>query len=242
MRRFFADIPSIDLEEISLPEDESKHIFRVLRMKEGDSLEIVNGNGEIFTGKIVLNSPKKVLVKKTNLKKVEKKEYHFHIAIAPTKNNDRIEWFLEKATELGVDEVSLIICDNSERKKVNIDRYRRIIISAMKQSKRIYLPKLNNLTTFSEFIKNHSNGLIAHCHENENRTTTIYREFQENPKLWYANTPILIGPEGDFSLSEVETAISNNYKPISLGDTRLRTETAGIYACTTLKLLHEEAI
>lgn len=241
MRRFFIDIPNLDQEEIILPAEESKHAARVLRMKEGDSLEIVNGSGYIFEGEIRISDPKNVVVAKRSLTKVEADKHHIHIAIAPTKMNDRIEWFLEKATELGVHEISLILCDNSERKVVKIERYQKIVVSALKQSKRLHMPKLNDLISFDKFLEKHPEGLIAHCYEEEERNTSIYKELVNNSSRWTTgNLPVLIGPEGDFSKNEVEKALNSGYQAVTLGKTRLRTETAGVYACMSVKQYFEE--
>lgn len=241
MRRFFIDTSSLEQEQITLPPDESKHASKVLRMEVGNQLEIVNGTGVIFTGEITCNEPKNVIVKKIKLEKIIPDNYHFHIAIAPTKSNDRFEWFLEKATELGIHEITPLLCSNSERKKIKPERFQRIIIGAMKQSKRLFLPQLNELTKFEDFVNSHKKGLIAHCYEEEERNTTIYKELQLNPDRWEnKNTPVLIGPEGDFTLNEVKMALKNKYQAVTLGKTRLRTETAGIYACMNLKNFFEE--
>lgn len=243
MRRFFIDIPSLEHESITLPPDESKHAAKVLRMTVGDQLEIVNGTGMVFTGEISSNEPQKVVVAKIDLRKIEPDKYHFHIAIAPTKSNDRFEWFLEKATELGVHEITPLLCENSERKQIKPERFNRIIVGAMKQSKRLFLPKLNALTSFEDFVKLHPHGLIAHCYEEEERNTSIYRELQLDINRWKdKNTPVLIGPEGDFTINEVQLALKNEYQAVTLGKTRLRTETAGVYACMNLKLFFEEEL
>ena len=241
MRRFFIDIPSLEQEQITLPPDESKHAAKVLRMAPGDRLEIVNGTGAIFTGEVFSNEPKKVTVKKLNIEKIVPDSYHLHIAIAPTKSNDRFEWFLEKATELGVHEITPLLCENAERKKIKPERFQRIIISAMKQSKRLFLPKFNEFIPYKKFLELHPNGLIAHCYEDHERNTTIEKELTNNSNRWKnKNTPILIGPEGDFTINEVNLALKNGYQAVTLGKTRLRTETAGVYACMNLKLFFEK--
>ncbi len=158
-----------------------------------------------------------------------------HLAVAPTKMNDRYEWFLEKATEIGIQEITPIICDHSERKVVNQERFEKIILAAMKQSNELFLPKLNNAITFKEFIKQKSSGLqlIAHCEETDKKSLKSVLKPNEN-------ITILIGPEGDFSEKEIALAIANEYIPVSLGTTRLRTETAAIVACHSVAFFNED--
>ncbi|PWH86989.1 16S rRNA (uracil(1498)-N(3))-methyltransferase [Brumimicrobium oceani] len=241
MRRFYIDIASLNQEKITLPPDESKHAAKVLRMMAGDQMEIVNGTGVVFTGEIIDSAPKAVVVKKIDFHKATPDEHHIHIAIAPTKNNDRFEWFLEKATELGIHEITPILCKNAERKKIKLERFQKILVSAMKQSKRLFIPKLNELISIEEFIKQNPNGLIAHCYEEEERNTSIQKQLEKESNRWIEKkTPILIGPEGDFTLNEVKKALENGFQAVTLGKTRLRTETAGVYACMNVKLFFEE--
>lgn len=215
-----------------LSEDESKHACKVLRMKNGDSLAIVNGKGFYFETEIIDAHPKRCQVKITLETKQEADKNEIHIAIAPTKLNDRMEWFMEKTTELGVTEITLLLTKNSERKAVKLERFEKILVSAMKQSKRLYIPKLNDLTTIDQFIQQHPKGLIAECYDGEK--STITEQFKNT------NCPILIGPEGDFTLEEVEQAKKSGYLSISLGKNRLRTETAGLYACMQALLKSEK--
>lgn len=230
MRRFYIDIATLDASEVELPPGESKHACKVLRMQTGDSIAIVNGRGELFEGKIKIADSKRCLVEQETYSFVDKDPFHIHIAIAPTKMNDRFETFLEKATELGIHEITPILCSNSERKKIKLERYQKVIIAAMKQSKRVYLPKLNELTKFDEFIEHHT-GVIAHCEDGKKQSVldTITPD----------NCPIVIGPEGDFTHQEIEFALKKGFKPVTLGNTRLRTETAGIYACMQAKMKFE---
>lgn len=214
--------------------EESKHIIKVLRKKTGDSIHITDGNGNLFHSKITVESEKKCEVQIQTIDQFEPKKYKLHIAIAPTKMNDRFEWFLEKATEIGVDEISPIICEHSERKVYKTDRAEKILQAAMKQSNQFFLPKINTPISFSEFIKNTTDGekFIAHCEENQK--DSFKSRCQPNQ-----NILILIGPEGDFSSKEINLALKNNFIPVSLGNTRLRTETAGVVASHTVALINE---
>ncbi|MFC4740247.1 16S rRNA (uracil(1498)-N(3))-methyltransferase [Flavobacterium ponti] len=227
------DIKSTDT-FFQFDKEESKHIVKVLRKKGGDIIFITNGKGNLFHSEITLESEKKCEVKIVKIDSFDSKKYHLHIAIAPTKMNDRLEWFLEKATEIGIDEITPIICDHSERKIFKTDRAEKIIQAAMKQSNQFYLPKINQPIAFSDFLKNESNCLkfIAHCEEDKKY---LFKDsFQANQDIL-----ILIGPEGDFSPKEIALALKNNFIPVSLGNTRLRTETAGVVACHTVALINE---
>lgn len=214
--------------------EESKHIIKVLRKRGGDTIFITNGKGNLFHAEITLESEKKCEVKINKIDTFESKNYHLHIAIAPTKMNDRIEWFLEKATEIGIDEISPITCDHSERKAFKIDRAEKIIQAAMKQSNQFYLPQINEPISFSDFLNKETNctKFIAHCEEDK-------KDLLKNSIQAKQNILILIGPEGDFSPKEIALALKNNFIPVSLGNTRLRTETAGIVACHTVALINE---
>jgi len=221
--------------EIIFDKVESAHIVRVLRKKEGDLLHITNGKGLLFDAHIVIANDKKCLA---NIIKTEQKpkpwNYYLHIAIAPTKNNDRMEWFLEKATEIGIDEITPIICSNSERRVVKTDRFEKIIQSAMKQSLKFTLPKLNEPIKFTEFINQEFEGkiCIAHCEEQEKNL--LKDIVKPNEK-----TTILIGPEGDFSYDEIKKALLKDFTPISLGESRLRTETAGLVAVNLVSFINQ---
>ena len=200
-----------------------------MRLKEGDAIKILNGKGTEFTAEINLAHAKHCEVTITEEFSEKKPNQEIHIAVAPTKMMERLEWFLEKATEIGVTEISLILCANSERKIVKEERLEKILIAAMKQSKRLFLPKLNSLSPLKTFLEHYPNGLIAHCEEENKETiSTIFRQ---------TNCPILIGPEGDFNLDEIKLAKEANYKAISLGKNRLRTETAALFAVTEAQLL-----
>jgi len=214
--------------------EESKHIVKVLRKTEGDSTFITNGLGNLFISEISIASDKKCEIKINEVQSFDKPEHYLHIAVAPTKMNDRLEWFLEKATEIGIQEITPIICEHSERKVYKTDRAEKIVQSAMKQSLQYYLPKINEPVSFKDFIQkaNADNKFIAHCVESERKSLKDCIE----PKQDYL---ILIGPEGDFSEKEIELALANNYQAVLLGNTRLRTETAALVACHTVALLNE---
>lgn len=214
--------------------EESKHIIKVLRKKESDKIFLTNGLGYFFESEIISAFEKKCEIRITNVQFHEPTSYHIHIAVAPTKMNDRLEWFLEKATEIGIHEISPIICDNSERKVYKIDRAEKIVQSAMKQSLQMYLPKINEPISYSQFVKQTIDGqkFIAHCEETERKA--FQNEIKPNEKV-----TILIGPEGDFSSKEIKLAIENQFIPVTLGNTRLRTETAALVACHTIALINE---
>lgn len=214
--------------------DESRHIAKVLRKNTGDTLHITNGKGWLFTTKLSIATPKQCSAEVVSKEFQNKKDYNLHLAVAPTKMNDRFEWFLEKATEIGIDTITPILCDHSERKVIKTERFERIIQSAMKQSLQLYLPKLNPLTPFSDFITKDFKGqkFIAHCEDTDRKS--LKSELQ--PK---SDILILIGPEGDFSTSEIEVSIQNNFVPVTLGRTRLRTETAAIAACHSIAFIND---
>ncbi|HEU0136954.1 MAG TPA: 16S rRNA (uracil(1498)-N(3))-methyltransferase [Flavobacterium sp.] len=214
--------------------EESKHIVKVMRKQNGDKLFVTNGSGYLFETEIELASENKCIVTIVSATKAETPEYHLHLAVAPTKLNDRFEWFLEKATEIGITEITPLLCDRSERKHINSDRLDKILQSAMKQSLHYYLPKLNPPTTFQDFVKKESAGLklIAHCEETDKKSLKDVLK----PST---NVTMLIGPEGDFSEKEIKSALENNYIPVSLGKTRLRTETAAIVACHSVVFVNE---
>ncbi|WNM17822.1 16S rRNA (uracil(1498)-N(3))-methyltransferase [Flavobacterium capsici] len=215
--------------------EESKHIIKVLRKKTGDILHVTNGLGYLFTTEITIASDSKCTVKINSFEKQTEPKFNLHLAVAPTKMNDRYEWFLEKATEIGIQEITPIICEHSERKVIKNDRFQKILESAMKQSLHFYIPKLNDAISFKEFLKinTKSQKFIAHCEETEKKS--LKNELKTNKDVL-----ILIGPEGDFSVKEIQLAIANNFIPVSLGNTRLRTETAAIVACHSVVFKNEE--
>ncbi len=221
-------------EQFSFSKEESKHISKVLRKKVGDILHITNGNGWLFEAEILIADIKNCIATIVSKDLKPKKSYTLHLAVAPTKMNDRYEWFLEKATEIGIDNITPIICDHSERKVIKHERFEKILQSAMKQSLQTYLPKLNEAISFKEFINQDFTGqlFIAHCEETDKKS--LKSELKSNQDV-----TILIGPEGDFSSKEIEMATNRKFQPVALGDTRLRTETAAIVACHSVAFINE---
>lgn len=218
----------------SFDKDESRHIVKVLRKKTGDKLNITNGKGWLFTAELTLADLKHCSVNIISKALQPKRDYNLHLAVAPTKMNDRYEWFLEKATEIGINEITPIICDHSERKFVKTERFEKIIQSAAKQSLQCYLPKLNTATAFKTFVNQEISGnkFIAHCEEADKKTLKSQLKSK-------TDCTILIGPEGDFSIKEIEMALQHNFIPVTLGKTRLRTETAAIVACHSVAFVNE---
>jgi 16S rRNA (uracil1498-N3)-methyltransferase len=235
MQLFYNPNITKNTKEVTFDKTESRHIVRVLRKKEGDFVFITNGLGILFTAKVILANDKKCLVEITHIEsKPTHKNYYLHIAIAPTKLNDRFEWFLEKATEIGIDEITPIICEHSERKIVKMERMEKIIHAAAKQSLKFHFPKINEPITFKKFINNPFQGkkLIAHCEETSKKNLKSVLKKQDKAL-------ILIGPEGDFSPNEIKQSLEHNYIPVSLGESRLRTETAGIVAVHSVAFINE---
>jgi len=218
-----------------LPEEESQHAVKVLRLTSGSAIEVVDGAGNCYRAKITIAHPKHcsfVLLEPLN--GFGKHDYFLHIAIAPTKNIDRFEWFVEKATEIGVDEITPLVCQHSERKILKPERIEKIIVSAAKQSMKSHFPKLNPLKNLNELLKadNSCQKYIAHCYDTDKHLLSSLYQKREAAL-------ILIGPEGDFSPEEVAESLSLGFKAVSLGNSRLRTETAGIAACHTISLLNQ---
>lgn len=230
--------PEILNEEVYvLPEQEMHHAIHVLRMRTGDKVRLTDGKGNMFQAEII-SAQKKECVVKIIASEVQQNDrhYHLHIAIAPVKSSDRFEVFLEKVTEMGVDEITPLLCHNSERRKISIEKNRQTLVSAMKQSGRCYLPQLHELILLKDFILQNSmpqtNKYIAHC------KTSVRANFFHSAAS-AQNVLILIGPEGDFTEEEILLAEKNNFTSVSLGDMRLRTETAGILACAGLHAVHK---
>ena len=234
MQLFYNSDISEQNNTFTFPKDESRHIVKVLRKKVGDTLYITNGKGFLFTAKITIADQKNCVVSIKNSEFKKPTDYKLHLAVAPTKMNDRYEWFLEKATEIGITSITPIFCDHSERKNVKLDRFEKILQSAMKQSLHLYLPTLNQPISFKDYINQDFSGdlFIAHCEETDKKS--LKSEIKPNTEI-----TILIGPEGDFSVNEIETAIKNKFIPVTLGNTRLRTETAAIVAFPSVAFLNE---
>jgi len=225
--------PNIDTENY-LSEEESAHCVRVLRYTRGDEILLTDGRGNTYNARITNPHPKHCEFEILSKERQQKShDFYLHIAIAPTKNIERMEWMVEKCTEIGVDEITPLLCRYSERKQIREDRLEKIILSAAKQSLTPYLPKLNSLTDYSSFVSQakEETRFIAHCYKEEKRE--LKDEIQKGKSCL-----VLIGPEGDFSEEEVKKALSSGFVPVSLGNSRLRTETAGVVACHTAVLMN----
>lgn len=236
MQLFFHPEVSENDKEVRFSREESKHIVKVLRKKEGDSLHLTNGKGWIFETEITLADQNNCSAKIISSEKELPPPYYLHLAVAPTKMNDRYEWFLEKATEIGIQEITPVICDHSERKVVKTERFQRVIQSALKQSLHSRMPILNEPVNLSEFLQQEISGekFIAHCEEDKPR------KLLSGSVKKGISTTVLIGPEGDFSSEEIKKATAAGWLPVSLGNSRLRTETAAIVACHTVALINEQ--
>ena len=236
MQLFYNPTLTETTEHFTFDREESKHIVKVLRKQEGDILYVTNGLGSIFKVEIVIGMDTKCQVKIISIEKQTPLSYKLHLVVAPTKMNDRYEWFLEKATEIGVTSITPIICDRSEKKFIKSDRFEKIIQSASKQSLQSYFPVLNEAISLKEFLKSNSNKgtlLIAHCEESSKKS--LKNMVQKNAEI-----TLLIGPEGDFSDNEIKAAIELGYTAVTLGETRLRTETAAIVGCHSVALINQD--
>lgn len=227
--------PDIESDHYLLSEQESKHATRVLRLSEGDEVLLIDGRGTIYNALLEARQGKRTqvrVIKKTSHE--ARRSHRLHLAIAPTKNIERLELFLEKATEIGVDEITPLLCRFSERKVIKDERLQRVVVAAAKQSIKPFMPKLNPLTKFSDFVQQQQGGgkYIAHCYDQDK--TPLKDIVSSN-----VSSLVMVGPEGDFSEEEVAMALANGFKAVELGKERLRTETAGIVACHTVNLLTE---
>lgn len=228
-------IPNIETNGI-LPEEEAAHAVRVLRLKEGDTLFATDGKGNMYTTKIVSATNKQCVVSVESKTEGEKVcNANVHIAVAPTKNMDRNEWFAEKATEIGINKISYLNCRFSERKVIKTERIEKIVVSAMKQSLKAYKPVVEEMIDFDKFIAQDFGNVrkfIAHCHNTEKaELKDVVTKGQD--------TLVMIGAEGDFSEEEVAKAVSMGFEPVSLGRARLRTETAALVACHTINIINQ---
>lgn len=218
---------------VTLDPEESGHCARVLRLKAGDILHVTNGEGWLFEGHLLDNNPKacKLLIEVKNF--VEKNRANIHLAVAPTKNNGRFEWFLEKATEIGIDEITPLICRHSERQDLRVDRLGKVITAAVKQSLNAYHPSLYGPVSFHDFMKQETTSQKFIAYVDEGHRTHLKEAYKPGcPAI------VLIGPEGDFSKDEIGLALGKGYQAVSLGPARLRTETAAVVACHTLNLMN----
>lgn len=220
---------------VSFPEEESKHIVRVLRMREGDTFCVTNGKGSLFDAELIDAHPKRAMANLLNRRAgYDNRAFKLSIAIAPTKLNERTEWFLEKATEIGIDEIKLFASYHSERRVVNVERFKKIVVAAMKQSVKSNMPIIEEMQTFENLVRQDFSGqkFIAWIDEEvKDQLCNLYDKGSD--------VLVLIGPEGDFSKDEVELAKANGFVPVSLGEARLRTETAAIVACHTIQLINQ---
>ncbi len=226
--------PDIDIHP-ELPEEEAAHCLRVLRLSQGDKITLTDGKGYFYEAQISVASAKRCSV--SILNKTFQPFYwrgHLHLAMAPTKNMDRTEWFAEKATEIGIDEISFLNCRFSERKVLKVERIEKIVVSAVKQSLKARKPQINEMISFDKFVRQDFPGdkFIAHCYAGEK---PLLKDVLSNEK----DTLVLVGPEGDFSPEEVELALSCGFRPVSLGMSRLRTETAALVAAHLMNLYHQ---
>lgn len=226
MQLFYA--PDIVLPRYTLSEEESKHCVRVLRLSEGDELHLTDGRGNLYRCRVTDPNPKRCTVEAVEtIAEYGKMPYGITLAVAPTKNIERFEWFLEKATEVGVTRIVPVECDHSERRVIKYDRELRVITSAVKQSLKAYHPALDEMTPLRRLVAAPFEGskFIAHCEENAGERRYLASEIRKNE-----NILILIGPEGDFSPEEINFALENGFRPVTLGPQRLRTETAAVTA------------
>lgn len=228
--RFFYVPNATDVDR--LPQEEAAHATRVLRLKEGDSIFLIDGEGGIHQAEVTIATNKQCQYKITSTTTVPQSENRIHIAIAPTKMMERMEWMAEKATEIGIDEISFLEGQFSERRKMRVDRIEKTVVSAMKQSRKAWMPAINDMISVKQFIDTPREGrkFICHCHDEIPRIP-LQQKIEEGQSY-----TVLIGPEGDFSIEEVEYALKHGYESVSLGDFRLRTETAALVALMTIKL------
>ncbi len=235
--RFFYVPSAATLTE--MPMDEALHALRVLRLKSGDEMFLMDGEGKFYRAEVTIAATKRCMYEIKEVLPQEKGwNENIHIAIAPTKMMDRVEWFCEKATEIGIDEITFLNCKQSERKVMRTVRLDKIVVAAVKQSRKPWKPKLNAMMSFKDFVTAPREGqkYIAHCHEEIEREDLFTEVFKLKSSEKYENVTVLIGPEGDFSLEEVKLAMDNGYQSVTLGTSRLRTETAALSATMMAQL------
>ena len=223
-----------------LPDEEAVHAVRVLRMTAGDEMMLMDGEGTFYRAQVTLTSQKHCLYEIVESLPQERQwQGRVHLAIAPTKLMDRIEWMTEKAVEVGIDELSFLDCQFSERRSLKLPRIEKIVVSAVKQSRKAYMPQLNDLESFKTFVKRHSTGrrYIAHCYDEVARVN-LFDELRKGSAD--EDALVLIGPEGDFSIDEVRMAVEAGFVSVDLGKSRLRTETAGLSAVMMMQLAKQK--
>ncbi|MFN8334160.1 MAG: 16S rRNA (uracil(1498)-N(3))-methyltransferase [Cyclobacteriaceae bacterium] len=225
--------PALAAGMLYLDPEESRHATKVLRKKAGDTIHVTDGKGALYICRITDPRPDKCAFVVDSTEREKEKTFRIHIAIAPTKNADRIEWFVEKAIEIGIDEISFVECDNSERTSIKLERIEKIAVSAMKQSLKFTLPKINSVRQLQEFISGSGSGKKYIAYVDQNNPDELSKVATRNE-----NYTVLIGPEGDFSPAELELALKHGFTKVALGPSRLRTETAGMVACHTLNLIN----
>ncbi|MBT7653950.1 MAG: 16S rRNA (uracil(1498)-N(3))-methyltransferase [Flavobacteriaceae bacterium] len=236
MTLFFDPLIKESTKEFIFNREESKHLAKVIRKVPGDIIYVTNGKGIEWKGVLSFVSPQKTIASLKAFKKHPPKKYQIHLAIAPTKNNNRMEWLIEKSTELGVSSITPLLCDHSERKIIKKERLEKITISGLKQSQQFYLPKVNEMVSFKDFViaSKKQETYIAHCEESpkENLDAISFKGTSQT---------VMIGPEGDFSHREIKEAVMAGIKAVSIGKQRFRTETAGLFACHTIFLKQHES-
>lgn len=235
MQLFYFKNITPDATTLQLDKEQARHMTKALRKKVGDIVDITDGVGNLYKGTISLVTSSKCDIDIAFAKAYPQQSPKLHIAIAPTKMNERMEWFLEKATEMGIATITPLLCDHSERKNIKIERFEKILISAMQQSNQFYLPQINELTPYSDYLKKEVIGVkcIAHCEES--KKTLLNQVIHKEQDL-----TIIIGPEGDLSTREIEAALAAGFLPVSLGNKRLRTETAGVYTAAVFNSIIEQ--
>jgi 16S rRNA (uracil1498-N3)-methyltransferase len=236
MTLFFDPLIKESTKEFIFSREESKHLAKVIRKVPGDIIYVTNGKGIEWKGVLSFVSPQKTIASLKAFKKHPPKKYQIHLAIAPTKNNNRMEWLIEKLTELGVSSITPLLCDHSERKIIKKERLEKITISGLKQSQQFYLPKVNEMVSFKDFViaSKKQETYIAHCEESpkENLDAISFKGTSQT---------VMVGPEGDFSHREIKDAVMVGIKAVSIGKQRFRTETAGLFACHTIFLKQHES-
>jgi 16S rRNA (uracil1498-N3)-methyltransferase len=232
MHTFFA--PDLSGTTYTLPEDESKHAVRVLRLGNGDAVELLDGRGGRFQAAVADANPKRCQLRITGHEALPPRSYFTHIAVAPTKNLDRMEWLVEKAVEIGVERITFLRCARSERRELKLERLEKIAVSALKQSGQTWLPQLDELTDFTAFMKEVAPATTFIAHLEDGERTALAQVAAAGPGCC-----VLIGPEGDFTPAEIELALSRGIKPVTLGASRLRTETAALAAVFTAHIARE---